>query len=387
MIKRPSHLSSIFDLRMLERLLAIATGLIVAYLTLTYENARGWVQTWAVPKPVIASLLATVISYLALEFFWNELAGLSRYRKHFFCLAFSATYVLMLLYELSFVSILTILMVNRATQLFSLPICLSLAVFPTLSGGLVDHFVHHVPYAIHGAILYVLFNLAILVIGFAVLSERREKERSEKLLQELKATQYLLSEAAKQDERLNISRNLHDQVGHHLTALSLQLEVAINAEPEKAQQYVQRARDISRLLLSDIRATVSDIRTNTQIDLKSAIENLVQPAEAERVTVDIQENLNVHSATLAETLFRCAQESLTNARKHSKANRVLLKISKDHKNYYFSYTDNGACKESVDLGNGLKGMQERLESLGGTMEIVAGATGFSLTIAIPGEEL
>ncbi|MDO3387630.1 histidine kinase [Gilvimarinus sp. SDUM040013] len=381
------NISSLYDLRTLERILAICTGLFVAYLTLTFEDPSGWVTTLAVPKSVIAGLLGIVMGYLALEFFWDELAGLSRYRKYFFALAFTATYALILLYELSFVSILTILMVNRATQIFNLPTCLALAVFPTLSGGLISHFVHAIPYSIHGAFLYILFNLAILVIGFAVLSERREKERSEKLLQELQATQYLLSEAAKQDERLHISRDLHDQVGHHLTALSLQLEVAIHAEPDSALQHVHRARDISRLLLSDIRATISDIRSNTEIDLKRAIENLIQPTDTSRVVLDIQDNLNLHSATLAETLFRCAQESLTNARKHSRASRIQLTISKDHHAYRFSYADNGAVADKPIWGNGLTGMQERIEKLDGTMSVISGEQGFCIAISIPNQEL
>ena len=383
MSKKNNFLASLYELRTLERMLAICTGLIVAYLTLTFEDPRGWVKTLAVPKYAIAALLAVVTSYLVLEFFWGGLEKLSRYRRHFFAVAFAATYILMLLYELSFVSILTILMVNRATQIFSLPTCLVLAVVPTMSGGLIDHYYHSIPYAIHGAILYVLFNLAILVIGFAVLSERREKERSEKLLRELRATQYLLSEAAKQDERLHISRDLHDQVGHHLTALSLQLEVAINAAPEHALQYVHRARDISRLLLSDIRATITDIRANANIDIERAIESLLQPTDEGRVSLNIQDNLNLQSATLAETLFRCAQESLTNARKHSRATSIEISIFKSHQSFGFCYRDNGGVSEDFVWGNGLTGMKERVENLGGTMAVDFDAHGFNLNIDIP----
>lgn len=387
MAKENHFLGALYELRTLERILAICTGVIVAYLTLTFEDPRGWVKTLAVPKYVIVALLAIVTTYLVLEFFWDGLEKLSRYRRHFFALAFAATYTLMLLYELSFVSILTILMVNRATQILSLKTCLFLAVFPTMSGGFIDHYFHSIPYAIHGAILYVLFNLAILVIGFAVLSERREKERSEKLLRELQATQYLLSEAAKQDERLHISRDLHDQVGHHLTALSLQLEVAINADPENALQHVHRARDISRLLLSDIRATITDIRANTNIDIKHAVASLLQPTDEGRVFLKVQDNLNLQSATLAETLFRCAQESLTNARKHSNAKRIEISIVKNHQSFEFFYQDNGGVPEELIWGNGLTGMKERVENIGGTMEVSCDNHGFRLEIHIPSQDL
>ena len=387
MNKQNSFLSPLYSLQALERIIAISTGLIVAFITLTFEEPTGWVSSLNVSKVVVGGLLAIVIGYLLLEFFWDGLSALNHYRKGYFIIAFLATFLLMLLYDLIFVSILTILMVNRATHIYSLPTCLALAILPTLSGGLVNHFVHALPYSMASAILFVLFNLAILVIGFAVLSERREKEKSEKLCHELQATQYLLSEAAKQDERLHISRDLHDQVGHHLTALSLQLEVAINAPPEEAAPHVQRARDISRLLLSDIRATVSDIRSNTKIDIGRAIKNLIQPIDKGRVFISIPDDLSLHSTRTAECLFRSAQESLTNARKHTKSTRIEICICKNEKAYDFTYSDNGGFIGNFNYGNGLIGMKERVEYLGGEMEVITSQGGFGINLTIPSQEI
>lgn len=374
------------QLKTLELAIAIVTGLLVSYLVLTLDNPTGWVSTLGVPRYVVVSLLFIVIGYLALGLFWPRLVLLSRYRHSLFTIAFLATFTLILLYELAIVSILVILMVSRAAKLYSMKLCLVLAIIPTLSSGIIDHFVHQLPYALASAVLFILFNLAILVISLALTSEQKEKERSEKLLRELQATQYLLSEAAKQGERLHISRELHDQVGHHLTALSLQLEVAINAQPDESRRHVQRARDISRMLLSDIRSTVSDMRFSSRIDLKNAIENLLQPDEEMPVTLKIDEDLTITSATIAETLFRCTQESLTNTRKHSSATEVHIHISQKDGQLILNYRDNGRISNTIRYGNGLTGMRERVDKVGGMMNIDASVNGFYLTVIIPQQE-
>lgn len=382
----PCDITATIQLKTLELTIAVITGILVSYLVLNLENPTGWVTSLGVPRHVVVSLLFIIIGYLALGLFWPRLVLVSRYRHSFFVIAFLATFALILLYEMAIVAILVILMLSRAAKLYSMKVCLVLATIPTLSAGLVDHFVHELPYALASAVLFMLFNLAILVISLALASEQKEKERSEKLLRELQATQYLLSEAAKQGERLHISRELHDQVGHHLTALSLQLEVAINAKPDESRHHVQRARDISRMLLSDIRSTVSDIRSNSQIDLKNAIENLLQPHEGIPVVLKIDEHLTITSATIAETLFRCTQESLTNARKHSNATQVHIDIYQNAGQLHLEYRDNGRVVSGIECGNGLIGMRERINKVGGTMAINTSVNGFCLSVRIPQQE-
>ncbi|MDO3380765.1 sensor histidine kinase [Gilvimarinus algae] len=377
-----SH-SRLGHLQQLELALAITTALVVAYLMLT-TGPDTLKMTAAVPLPAVVALLGLIIGYVVLDFFWHRLSRLKRYQHPLFAIAFLATCGLILLYESTFVSILMILMVGRAAHHYSLPMCLALAIVPTLCDGLIDHFAHQIPYAMASAVLYILFNLAILVISYALKSEQAEKERSRRLLRELQATQYLLGETAKQDERLHISRELHDQVGHHLTALSLQLEVAIHADDESARPHVQRARDISSLLLSDIRSTLNDIRRSSRIDLKSAIESLLQPGD-EQVTIAIDDALSINSPAIAETLFRCTQEALTNARRHSSANEIHIRITGDAETLSWAYRDNGQAPDTITPGNGLIGMRERIQHLGGTLSVNASSTGFQLRAAIPQE--
>src|SRR3546814_12036878 len=74
---------------------------------------------------------------------------------------------------------------------------------------------------------------------------------------ELRATRALLAESSRLSERMRISRELHDLLGHHLTALSLNLEVATHVSSGKAQEHVRQAHTLAKLLLTDVREAVS----------------------------------------------------------------------------------------------------------------------------------
>lgn len=89
------------------------------------------------------------------------------------------------------------------------------------------------------ALLFWTFNLFALVMVNATIKEQRARESANELNRELIATQTLLSEASKQAERVRIARNIHDLLGHHLTALTINLQVASRITEGEAQQKVQ----------------------------------------------------------------------------------------------------------------------------------------------------
>src|SRR5204863_1503702 len=95
---------------------------------------------------------------------------------------------------------------------------------------------------------------------------------------ELHATRALLVEDSRVAERLRISRDLHDTLGHHLTALSLQLEVASRLASGPAAERVTEAHAITRLLLGDVRDVVSRLRESSHFDVAAAIRTLAAPA-------------------------------------------------------------------------------------------------------------
>lgn len=201
---------------------------------------------------------------------------------------------------------------------------------------------------------------------------------------ELRATQALLQENTRIAERVRIARELHDLIGHHLTALSLNLEVASHLASGKAREHVEQGRSIAKLLLSDVREVVSDMRRDDQVDLARALRELVAGMPEPEIHLDIPEALPLTDPNRAQILLRCAQEVITNTARHAQARNLWLTLKPDGDGLELLAHDDGRGTGSFQLGNGLTGMRERLRELGGRLDISTGrGAGFSLEAWMP----
>ncbi|MCG8316481.1 MAG: sensor histidine kinase [Pseudomonadales bacterium] len=232
-------------------------------------------------------------------------------------------------------------------------------------------------------IIYGTFNLLAVITHFRLVSEREAKAQSEQLVRELKATQMLLSATTKRDERIRIARELHDSLGHQLTALKLQLEVAGHIAESQRQKHLQQAKEISESLLSEVRSTVSEFRNRKDFDLINALEVLTHDLPNLHIDLDIDLNNSDVNAKQAEVIFRCIQEALTNCLKHSNGNRCSIVISADQQTLTLIISDNGKNLEPVRPGNGIKGMRERIMSVGGTLSFEVQENSFQITATLP----
>src|SRR5690606_24071496 len=129
------------------------------------------------------------------------------------------------------------------------------------------------------------------------------------------------------NERLRISRELHDLVGHHLTALTLNLEAASHLTEGKPHTYVKKSQSIARLLLADVREVVGQFRQSGTLNVGQAIDQLLTDLPGLKVTKDIPKNLMVEDPRLAQTVLRCTQELITNTLKHAKARGLWVMLS------------------------------------------------------------
>jgi signal transduction histidine kinase len=180
-------------------------------------------------------------------------------------------------------------------------------------------------------------------------------------------------------ERLRISRELHDRLGHHLTALRLNLEIA-----DRRPDALAAARDLGRGLLGEVRAAVEELRDPDRLDLGKALRTLAEELPAPRVHVSAPESLPLRDPRCALTVLRCAQEVVTNAARHAEAKNLWLDVSQRDGFVELHARDDGHGAEAVRAGNGLRGMRERLESAGGTLSIdTAQGRGFELRARIP----
>jgi signal transduction histidine kinase len=185
---------------------------------------------------------------------------------------------------------------------------------------------------------------------------------------ELVATRELFADATRTAERLRISRELHDALGHHLTALSLQLEIARNVAKDDALTPVERAHALTKELLAELRAVVGEMREEQPIELGRALVAVVSGIERPRVHLALPDELRVEPA-VAHAIFRCVQEALTNVVRHAGAQNLHVTIEADGDRLSVTARDDGHGAEAVRIGNGLTGLSERVEALGGSVAI------------------
>lgn len=184
-------------------------------------------------------------------------------------------------------------------------------------------------------------------------------------------------------ERNRIAREIHDTLGHTLTLLAVQLETAtqleVRGDPRLHEELLE-ARRVAKACLTEVRHSVEALRPGegSSPSLQEQLRNLVTACETAcpqtQITLDLDEAPHPLHPELCLTLYRCAQEALTNIRKHAHATKVLLRLStsaEQGKQVELTVLDNGQGSTlpqgQREPGFGLLGMSERVALLGGTL--------------------
>jgi len=232
--------------------------------------------------------------------------------------------------------------------------------------------------------LFVGFSLFSYIISLVARRQQNAKEELRKLNSELRATQVLLSDSSRINERLRISRELHDLLGHHLTALSMNLEVASHLAEGRAKEHVDRSQTLARLLLSDVREVVSAFRNRGTLDLGKAVQELIDDIPSHHVDLDVPESLLVEDPKIAQSVLRCTQELITNCLKHAHATAFRLRLRKDQGQLELEFGDNGRGLCGASEGNGMTGIRERVKQLNGEFVIIdPDSPGFRARLTFP----
>ncbi|MCV6613673.1 MAG: histidine kinase [Cellvibrionaceae bacterium] len=227
---------------------------------------------------------------------------------------------------------------------------------------------------------FVGFQMFALASSEARKELRASKESLESINIELQATQALLAQQSKQQERLRIGRDLHDSIGHHLTALSLQLEHAKHQPPDHWQDW---AGDLGRQVkdtLGELRQIVKAMRNDEQIDLANVCARL-QGALPEGIVISYPEPFEIAEPELAEQLVFCLQEAISNALRHGAASRVNVELVSSTP-LAIRIANNGRRSVSWQAGSGLLGMRERLQPYGGQVQLSPTAAGMQLDLIV-----
>lgn len=240
-------------------------------------------------------------------------------------------------------------------------------------------------FALLAALVFVAAFTQLLVSEQAA---RRELAEAHRKLAEYAAQVETLATA---QERNRLAREIHDGLGHYLTAINIQIKAAsavLQQNPESAQAALSAAQKLAEDALADVRRSISALRADpaTARPLAETLEDLVEETRASGLSAE----LAIHGSPrplppqVEFALYRVAQEGLTNVRKHADASLVKLALNYAPDCIQLGVEDDGRGAETIQSGFGLLGVRERVELLGGTIQIdTARGKGFRICAEIP----
>jgi signal transduction histidine kinase len=224
----------------------------------------------------------------------------------------------------------------------------------------------------------ILISLQLLIDR--ILAEKLAKEELAIANQRIRSYALRAQEMGSLQERNRIAREIHDSLGHSLTALNLHLEMALklaHLQPEKSREVLTEAKRLGSVALKDVRQSVSTLRSDPlqAQDLPTAIQKL---ADEFKVSNQIQTFCDLElppnlPQNLATSLYRIVQEALTNISKYAEATEAIVEIHTRFNELELRVIDNGRgfIPTNNTTGFGLQGMRERVLSLHGKFEIIS----------------
>ena len=216
---------------------------------------------------------------------------------------------------------------------------------------------------------------------------------------QLQASTDQVAELAATEERNRLARDIHDSLGHHLSAINIQLEKASAykaRDPERASEAVDHAKRTVKEALKDVRISVSSLREEGEaFSLNESLEKLVERMNHSSVTIELeQDGTEAGYPKLAlMTLYRAVQEGLTNIHKHAGAEKVCIYLHLGETEAELSVKDTGrgfdvaAWEADFETGSktyGLQGLKERLNLVGGHLNLTSTiGQGTKLEVVVP----
>lgn len=228
------------------------------------------------------------------------------------------------------------------------------------------------------------FILVLGLLGYLVFNQQKLKNRQLRKEAELKSALARIETQNKlQEQRLRISRDLHDNIGSQLTFVTSSvdnLKFGIQEKNPGITQKLTRISDFTTQTIYELRDTIWAMNKNeiTSEDLQSRIANFIEKAGMASDDVDFNfmvseaiSNDLTFSSVQGMNIYRIIQEAVNNALKYSGATSIQVAMEKDQGEIVVTMTDNGSGfdPETVEMGSGLHNMKKRARDLGGTIKI------------------
>lgn len=242
-----------------------------------------------------------------------------------------------------------------------------------------DMFVSQLPFVI-------ICLIGVILLPFTIYNKTK-REKLETLLDDANEK---ISNLLIMEERQRIARDLHDTLGQKLSMIGLKSDLAsrlIETAPQDAKHEMTDIHQTARTALKEVREMVSDMRS---IKLEDELIRIEQMLKAAQIDVFIEGNPKLSNTSLLveNVLSMCLKEAVTNIVNHSQADVCHILIQQSSEEFFMKISDNGIgiqrnTEQYSTLGHGLKGMQERLEFINGSLDMNSASNGTALVIRIP----
>lgn len=238
-------------------------------------------------------------------------------------------------------------------------------------------------------------DVAMLVLGLVLavsMAAVAVRERQARAALEVSVEQVARLAAAQ--ERSRLARDVHDSLGHHLTATAIQLQKASafrDLDPAASDAALAAAQTATQSALEEVRRSVRALRDDeaTAGPGVAGLLALAAGTEDPVVTVDVAGDLDVQPAAVVSTLVRAAQEAVTNARRHADARHVRVRVDVTDDEVRLTVDDDGTGfdPDRATGGYGLVGLRERAQLVGGTVDVTSRpGSGTAVTVFVPTRE-
>jgi len=227
---------------------------------------------------------------------------------------------------------------------------------------------------------YVFWLIVAILLIVYMIATSESKKKLNIALDQIKKYSMQIEDQAIALERNRIARDIHDALGHNLTAQNIQLESGLfllqNGKYNEAINFFSISKELCLQSLKDVRQTVSNIK-DTDFDVYPFEDVIMKLIKDFQQTSGIEPNLFISvedklTAKISNTIYRILQECLTNILRHSQATEVSINIISQNKILYFSVEDNGKGfnPQSKNQGHGLLGIQDRVNNVNGQFSLI-----------------
>ena len=228
-------------------------------------------------------------------------------------------------------------------------------------------------------IFFLLVNAVIMITAIFAQYNKTEKEKQDILYRELLDTHKKLKEYTEEVRRLSIieeknriARDIHDSLGHNMTALIMQLQMAehyLKTDASKSTELLNSSIKTAKDSLKGIREVVETLRGKSLLPDKTI--HVLVDEFADKTGTKIKLNVDgdiIRDYDIHTALYHILQEGMTNAVRHGKAADIWIELNYGEDNVKFSIRDNGTGADTINEGFGIKGIKERVKALNGNVE-------------------